>query len=335
MLISVFGRLSLRVKMLKSEQAPSAATCLSDADQAGTIHIVAGCDDGYARHLGVMLLSLFEHAKTCPVMVHVLVPPQFSSQLLLEEALGGDAAKLAYYILDVEDMPGPKERSDLTSATYYRLHMGECLPPEVDRVIYLDCDMLICGDLAELWRTSLGDSVAAAVADPAFTERNRLGLADNALYFNAGVMLIDIARWRDEEIGKRTLDFRMSHPERVTYDDQCALNWILRGRWLELDAIWNVQTFLLAEMVDGEVRYFQPRPALASHARIVHFNAPGRPWLYMDEHPFKREYLSYKARTPWRAERPADRYPHNIVIKTLRRHAPVLLPAYHMLRRYI
>lgn len=331
---------------LNRQAAPTAKTAeaenitfslkeISPLAAPNAIQVVVGCDDGYARHLSVMLLSLFEHSKTLPVKVHVLVSPKFLSRSRLDDALGSDAAHLSYYMLDAEDVPSPKERGDITSATYYRLLMGECLPLEIRRVIYLDCDMLICGDLADLWRASLDDAVVAAVSDPGFSSQCLLGLTNDAPYFNAGMMLIDLVRWRREAVGSSALHFRMTHPERVTYDDQCALNWILRGRWRELGAIWNVQALHLGQRADSGVQYFEPPVLVTSEARIVHFNAPGRPWLYMDDHPFKQVYLSYNARTSWRNERPADRYPHNVIIKILRRYAPVLLPIYQWTRKFI
>ena len=101
------------------------------------------------------------------------------------------------------------------------------------------------------------------------------------------------------------------------------------------DPAWNVQTPDFGREVNGAIEYPRRLSPTAALARIVHFSAPGRPWLYMDNHPFKPAYLSYLAQTPWRDERPSDRYPHNMIIKALRRRAPILLPIYLYLRRYI
>jgi lipopolysaccharide biosynthesis glycosyltransferase len=319
----------------KSEQVPYTASCLDDADNADTIQIVVGCDDGYACHLAVMLLSLFAHSRSLPLQVHVMVSPEFTSRTRLDETLGVNAGRLIYHVLADHAVVGLKQREDLTAATYYRLLMGDVLPADMQRVIYLDCDLMLCGDVAELWRFSLGDAIVAAVPDPGFTQSNVLGLPQDAPYFNAGVLLIDLVRWRREAIGEKALAFAACHPDRLTYNDQCALNWVLDGSWAMLNPIWNLQALTLGEIVDGEIRYYDPLPLIVADACILHFNAPGRPWLYMDDHPFKPHYLSYKARTSWRGEQPVDRYPHNIIIKTLRQHAPILLPVYHSVRKYI
>jgi len=297
------------------------------------MQIIVGCDDGYACHLSVMLLSLFAHSKTLPVQVHVMVPSAFASRAKLDQALGEDAGKLTYHVLEDGSVTVLKQREDITAVTYYRLLLTDVLPPSVQRVIYLDCDILLRGDLADLWGFHLDNAIVAAAIDPGFMHKHVLGLPDDAPYFNAGVLLIDLMRWRSEAIGQHALAFAAAHPDRLTFNDQCALNWVLRDRWAVLNPVWNLQTQVLTQVVNGEVRYIKPIPPIAASARVVHFNAPGRPWMYMDEHPFKPDYLAYKARTPWRRDRPVDRRPGNMIIKTLRRHAPVLLPIYRSIRK--
>ena len=213
---------------------PSGVTAADNAVDPAAIQVVVGCDDGYARHLAVMLLSLFAHSSTRAVQVHVMVPPSFASRARLDQAVGEHAGRLTYHVLADGAVRSLKQRHDLTAATYYRLCIGHALPPEMQRVIYLDCDMLVRCDLAELWQVPLGGMVLAAVVDPAFTEQHILGLPDGAPYFNAGVLLIDLARWREETIGAAAIGFAGAHPERLTYNDQCALNWILRDRWARL-----------------------------------------------------------------------------------------------------
>ena len=67
------------------------------------------------------------------------------------------------------------------------------------RVIYLDCDMLICGSIAELWYQPLGTAIVAAVVDPGFTQHAVLGLESTAPYFNFGMLLIHLEQWRTYE----------------------------------------------------------------------------------------------------------------------------------------
>ena len=104
---------------------------------------------------------------------------------------------------------------------------------------------------------------------------------------------------------------------------------------MQVPSIWNLQVFMLSETKHGYFTYPKHLRHNAEGVKVVHFNSPGRPWTYMDEHPFKRDYLAFRARTPWRGERPTDRFPHHVIVKTLLRYAPALIPAYKRLRTYI
>ena len=299
------------------------------------MHIIAACDDGFAQHLAVMLLSVFEHCKDGAVEASVIVPEEFSGRSRVAEALGPDADKIAFLPISDDAVRGLPIYQHISLATYYRLLIGEIVPREVKRAIYLDCDLIVRADLMELWTTPLKGCVLGAVPDEGFRDRHKLGLSEAAPYFNAGVLLVDLEQWRSESVGAAALDFADNHPERLTWNDQCALNWILRDRWLPLAETWNMQSRQFGRQIDKDFEYFRPIPTSALAARIVHFNWPARPWLYMSEHPFRDEYLGYLRRTPWRNQPPPDRYPHNVIRQHLRRYAPPLLPLYMALRRHI
>lgn len=299
------------------------------------IQVVAATDDGYACQLAVMLLSLFERGGAPSIQVHALVPYDFKSASRILEALGNHGSKVTFRRVDVSVVADLKGRPDISNATYYRLMMGDLIPQSINRVIYMDCDMLVCGNMWELWQQPLGAALVAAVIDPGFKNHVLLGLPKPARYFNAGLLLVDLKRWREEKIGQKALEFAAANPARLTFNDQCALNWVLKDRWIELPIKWNVQTGFIGRTVNEHFFYPRGLREYLRGARIIHFNAPGRPWLYMDEHPFKSEYHALKARTPWSSQTCPDRYPHNIVIKHLRRWAPVLLPVYLYIRKYI
>jgi len=289
--------------------------------ETGDIQVVVASDDGYARHLSVMLLSLFEHDTAGKVRVHVIVPEHFSERARLNEALGDNASRLTYRVVTQDHYPDPGFPSHMRTPTWFRCVIGSLLPRSIERVIYLDCDMIVRRDLRELWETPLGDHPAAAVRDAQFTKWHILGLPRQAGCYNTGLMLVDMARWREAAVGEAAFDFGLNHPERLTSFDQCALNIVLQGRWLELDARWNAQFGHFSDEWKGGRGYLRPLSAVAAEAWIVHFNGPGKPWQYMDSHPFKPEYLAYKARTPWREETPRDRNILNMMLKPFRPYA--------------
>lgn len=311
---------------------------MPSAVPAETIHVVAATDDNYAQHLTVMLMSLFASCRSRPVQVHVLVPPSFTMRGHVEDALKADASRVEFISVADSTVRQLKTSVSLPPSSYYRVLVGEILPASVRRIVYLDCDLLVRSDLADMWDAPLGNNIAAACPDTggdAGIVLHVLDLPKTALYFNSGVMLIDLDRWRRENVGQQVIDFAREHPDLLTWGDQCALNWVLRDRWKPLGNEWNVQTPSFGCGVKGDLYFYKPAPPAAMAGRIIHFTGWGRPWNYMSEHPFKPLYQHYLAQTFWRGRRPSDKYPHNMVCKTLKRHAPGLLPYYIRLRRII
>ncbi|HEY1385179.1 MAG TPA: glycosyltransferase family 8 protein [Dongiaceae bacterium] len=198
----------------------------------------------------------------------------------------------------------------LTPATMIRLVMPEILAERYDRVLYLDADTEIAGDIGALFGLDLGDAAVAAVpaariaelATPA-TRRKRerhfraLGMSEPFRYFNSGVMLIDIARWLEQGIGARALDFVRANAAICRLPDEDALNAVLDGRIADLSPIWNLRSWDMG----------LPRVTRAIAPVIRHYDGPHKPWkrfargrrLFSLESPYQR-YRAFLAATPWR-----------------------------------
>lgn len=115
--------------------------------------------------------------------------------------------------------------------TYYRLKMHELLPPSVERLLYLDVDMLVCGDLRGLFSLDLQGQIAGVVADVFPTQRVLKHRTNSALdiiiekqnYFNAGFLLVDLQKFRQEQIGERALEILKDYSGLIL-NDQDAIN---------------------------------------------------------------------------------------------------------------
>jgi len=132
---------------------------------------------------------------------------------------------------------------------YLHLKLGEVVPDRYERVLCLDGDTRVAHDLAPLWEMDLqGRAVGAAhdlitfSGEPFEQLQQTLGLAPGSSYLNAGVLLIDLARWKDRDIGRRALEFALSFTDRCKFRDQCALNKQLVDDWIPLDPRWNFYT---------------------------------------------------------------------------------------------
>lgn len=162
-----------------------------------------------------------------------------------------------------------------TVSTYLRLALPEALAQNYDRILYLDSDIhLRGGDLGALMAADLGGRPAAAVRDNQqwrtpgrhAPDLKTLGLPKGA-YFNAGVILIDVAAWQRGRVLERALDFGRRHAGRMSHKDQTLLNAVLHGDWAELAPVWNWQYTRASRLFEA---------MLDTH--VVHFIGPAKPW---------------------------------------------------------
>lgn len=300
------------------------------------MNIVCACDPGYIAHLATMLLSLAENNRRHRIRIFVLCDGVLPGQEELAAMLRRHRVELSFTAIEEGLLQSLLVTLHISRASYARLLIGDLLPPDIDRALYLDCDLIVRGDLDDLWNTDLDGKTIGAVREIAgYSGHSRLGLSPGAPYFNAGVLLIDLRRWRDMDIGRRALGFAREHPDRLQWWDQCALNLVLYDDWMPLDPKWNFQSMEVGVLDHEMIRFRRGTPRLRETIRIVHFTTHSKPWHYLNYHPFKGEYLECRQRTPWPLETFADRYPHNIIQRFLHRYTPPILPLYLALRKII
>jgi lipopolysaccharide biosynthesis glycosyltransferase len=302
------------------------------------LNIVTQTDERYAQSLSVMLVSLFETNSSNTINVFVLMPHDIPEYILdkIARSIQKFSYKVNFFAMQRGFCSGLRVVNHISAATYLKLSMGETLPANISKVIYLDADILVRADIGELWRYDLGDSVVAAVPDEYVSGdvgrniKTRLGLDPDSPYFNSGVLVVDLDRWRKVSVGPNALRFVRDHPDRMTYNDQCALNWVLRNRWTSLPDCWNLQTHgLVDERRWGYMEYTGDSLSRAKETKIIHFTGPSKPWHYMNNHPLKQEYIRYRLGTPWKKSKYADLSPRNVIRKQLFRFAPLALRIHH------
>jgi UDP-glucose/galactose:(glucosyl)LPS alpha-1,2-glucosyl/galactosyltransferase len=174
------------------------------------------------------------------------------------------------------------ESDYITAETFGRLALPRLLPPSVSRVLYLDADLLVVGDVAELLELDLHGAPLAAVreaTDPFLGSLNglehvfELGIDPRLPYFNAGVLLMDLAHLRRAEAEAMCLEYVRRHrPARM---DQDALNAVFHNEFLELPTKWNVEKYYF-KTPERRLRY----RALLEDAGILHFEGHKKPWTH-------------------------------------------------------
>lgn len=124
-----------------------------------------------------------------------------------------------------------------TAATY-RFKIGQLLK-DLDRVLYIDSDTIIKGSLEKLYLTDLKDNVMAMVPDIWSDKQLKRFPNKNQPYFNTGVCLFNLLKWRNEDIDIKLIEFYRTHAERCFFPDQDPINAVLDGRIYELDYKYN------------------------------------------------------------------------------------------------
>lgn len=299
------------------------------------IVIVSGADEGYALPLAVTIRSAIDHlADSHRLDIYILDGGiRESSKERLCKSWEDPRVRIEWVTVNEEKFKRLPVSLHVTPATYLRLAIAEHLPITVRRAIYLDADMLVCRDLGLLWAEPQGDALALAVQDYAapyvdaansmasyarahpylgatrpIANFRELNLSPDAEYFNGGMLVIDIHRWRRERLMNRFWDCLSEHREHVLWWDQYALNVVLAGKWRSLDLRWNQGAHLFVYPTAEKSPFDQATFERLKHDPwIIHFCSPSKPWNYYCHHPAAKAFHHCLQRTEWRdwiAQRP-------------------------------
>lgn len=279
------------------------------------MNILFSSDDNYAQHLGVAMYSLMIHNKKAKKLNFFVVDNHISEDNLskLKQVIEGfcnstiNFIPFDSYAKELQlDMPWP-----ISMSAYARLFAADLLPKDMERVLYLDCDMVINHDLTELWEYELGDYCIGAVQDQVSPNvKEAVGMNPRSPYFNSGMLLVELKKWREHNVCSRAMEYIKKHQGRVIHHDQGVLNGIFCDNWLRLPLKYNVMTVHYL-MSLPKIRHFYKDPSFfysnqeADSARffpfILHYTPSftSRPWEENCLHPLRSLYSIILARTSW------------------------------------
>ena len=299
-----------------------------------TLHVAAACDQSYAMPLAVTLASLSANLRPSrSVRVHVMqrqLPIELRQKI--ERSTRPGAVEINW--IDIGTNHLQSLRATLRSfdtvslESYYRLLLPDVLPQDLDKVIYLDSDLVVISDLSRLWDMDVTATSLFAASELAPSSRlvsssagirlyRELGLSPDLKFFNSGVMLINLRKWRQDRVALRAFVYLEAAMQYLRWHDQEALNAVLAGDWNELDPRWNVTMHLFrADSKSAQSRRLLREPY------IVHFNSAIKPWQRDFSLGFRELFFQYLDKTAWSGWRPDNPgSPQERLKKTLRRAA--------------
>ncbi len=266
------------------------------------IIVAFGVDSAYTPHLATVIASVVANSpgqKFRFMIIHDGIP------LLEQQTVQETAPGEVFQWCDVSDSPlvNITGAGHVSGATYYRLAIPDFTPPGANRVIYLDSDLIVLGDLRELWSADLQGMPIGAVHDggPWSDEFARKWALEPVPlgYFNAGVLILDVDQIRDSGMFAKAVHLLQTRREDFPLSDQDVLNLLAWGKWHRVDPRWNTQRRMLVHLGTAP-NFTTPDNLRATHRpKIIHYTEAFKPWLEDAWHPLTWFYFRYLRRTPY------------------------------------
>jgi lipopolysaccharide biosynthesis glycosyltransferase len=268
------------------------------------LQVACASDTRYVHHSAAMLHSLITQAGG-HVIVHYLHGPDLTgtSADQLEAMIRQHDAEIVFHEIAHNRVAHFPDSGRFGPAMWYRALLPELLPA-VDRILYLDVDVIVTDEIAPLWQVDLSDAYLAAVTNvsvDAYRDHPlQLGLRRNE-YFNSGVLMLNLELMRETEFPACLVDCLHDRPE-LPFPDQDALNLavghrkvLLHPRWNCMNSLTTYQPIAIEILGESAVREALARPA------IRHFEGPddNKPWHLLHDRTDQRLYQSHRRATPW------------------------------------
>jgi lipopolysaccharide biosynthesis glycosyltransferase len=246
-----------------------------------TINILFSCDAGYAIPLTVCITSIFENNDNSNIVVYVFYSSLFEDQKEKLHQIAKQYNQKINLIQIEEKYFASVPTLRWTKETYYRLLVTELIPESEERILYLDCDIVINGNIEDFYEMSF-DSMCLAALDIRNDVNdefiNRLGLKPDSSYFQAGVILFNLALCREEGLtyGK-SLEVINKLGDRILTVDQDVINVMFEGKIKPFDKRFNnyeITNFYGSNW--NRIRNYTDKKEIGNTV-ILHY-ATGKPW---------------------------------------------------------
>lgn len=258
----------------------------------GLIEVAVITDNNYILYQKIALVSLCRNTRS-EIRINLIYDGEMAEWdksffSRLEESYSNVTFRLINYANKLEY----STKNHVSKAAYIKVNLDSILS-DIDRVIYLDSDILINDDIKELWSYSSKISYLGAVVNPGYNYDNSIfGVSQDHKTFNSGVMILNLENIRNYGYSRKLKSFLTEKGHLTKLNDQAAFNAIFTD-WEPLPEKWNVQyVFYMKSSEELEIssNYLK---SLRVEPSIIHFTSNSKPWQYRNAHPFKKTYHKY------------------------------------------
>lgn len=285
------------------------------------MNVIYSSSDLYSELAAISIVSLLENSRDADCINVYVIDKGISEKHRhdISEIVSSYGRNLVFLEnLDVEKLAGSKINVGRWHiSTFSRLFLLHVLPEDMHRVIYIDCDMIIRHSLQPLWEMDMGGTWCMSADDcRGKNYRSNIGISEDSLYTNNGLMVIDLDAWRENDVESMFIEFIRKYNGDITYVDQGVLNGVFQpiDKIRLLPISYNAQTACYDLGYDGLEACRTPVWAYTreeferdiADPAIVHFTtcfmSGSRPWMKKNDHPYRDEFLRYRQMTPWCGE---------------------------------
>ena len=274
------------------------------------LNIILAADDNYVPLLGVAITSLIENNQKDfdKINIFILDDEITSKNKKRLENLINNSNHNLYFIKNKNvndlkiDLHSLGKNQNLTA--YSRLFVASLLPNDIDKIIYLDCDMLILGSFKKLWMKNIDNYYCGAVLAPiSDASKTMLGFKLEEDYINSGFLLINLKKWRQDNIEEKFIQFMTKNQDKFYQHDQGILNNVFKNQILILNPKYNffprfkVLDYDLTRKYVGIKGEYYSKDIIDNAKQnpiVIHFVSNGLTELWANEnHPYRNLYEKY------------------------------------------
>lgn len=255
-------------------------------------------DENYINQMKVLMTSIYI-SNPGEIFNIYLIHSGISNEKL--DALENDLAKFSYKFFPIKAEDGLFSSARVTDRypkeMYYRLLAGELLPKNLDKIIYIDPDILVINSLKDLWEMDISDYLFAAASHTGKTDManniNKIRLGTDTDYYNSGFLLINLKRAREEIVPEEIFAYADDNYKNLLLPDQDILNAMYGNRVLPLkDSIYNYDarnysSYLLRSKGEEDLAW------VMENTIVLHFCGRDKPWKKNHRTKFTALYRHY------------------------------------------
>jgi len=288
------------------------------------LEVALSSDDNFVMQMGVTIISLMETNQEYfdKINVHILNNGISDKNLKKLSLLENKYEKLNYFYYDVKfinevipEIGKYNSAYHLGLSAYSRLFLGSLID-NIDKILYLDADTIVTGSLLDFYKQDFKDNYLIGIADtlPYFIQE-KWGFKTETVFVNTGVLLINLKKWRLDNIGEKFMDTLKSFSSPNMRNDQNIINKALIGKMIispEIKYNATPNVFFIKNDKFKKLGYLLKTQKIninrilkesRENPIIIHFLGGGiwsRPWEENCNHPLTNKYLEYKNNSPWK-----------------------------------